>query len=226
MLSDICPPVPCTRALRQEIIDACHYLAGLRFFISTWGNISVRVEGGMLITPSRMDYATLQPEDLVLVSMDGEQLEGARVPSSETALHRLVLAQRPDLGAVVHSHSPYASVLACAHRTLPVCVEDMAQIIGGDVHCAPYTPGGRHQALADAAVAAMGQDACAVLLANHGALTGGHTLAEAVVATEVLEKAAMLYLFAEQLGGCQRIPAECVAEERHRFVYKYGKPEA
>jgi L-fuculose-phosphate aldolase len=213
-------------AIRQEMIAACNNLAHLGFFISTWGNISVRVEEGMLITPSRMDYAQLVPEDIVLISMDGRKLRGERVPSSETALHHLVMTTRPDMGAIVHTHSPYASIIACAQRALPVVVEDMAQIIGGTVHCAPYTPGGRHHELAEAVTSALGDEAMAVLLANHGVLAGGRTLEEAMTACRVLEKAALLYLHAEMLGGCYRIPDAAVREERHRFLYKYGKPEA
>ena len=99
----------------------------------------------------------------------------------------------------------------------------MAQIIGGKVKCAEYVPGGRHQALADSAIAAMGKESTAVLLANHGPVVGGRNLGEATVAAQVLEKAAGLYLRAECLGKCFIIPDEMVEEERNRFLYKYGK---
>jgi L-fuculose-phosphate aldolase len=221
----ICPPVADTNELRRAVIAACLRLSDLGFCIGTWGNVSVRVTDGLLITPSRMDYTIMQPEDLVVVSWKGEKLRGRRVPSSETELHRLLLERRPDLGAIVHSHSPHASALAAAHRDLPVCLEDMAQIIGGTVHCARYTPGGRHRDLAEAACAAIGPDAAAVLLANHGPVVGGRNLDEAVIAAQVLEKAARVYLYAESVGGGCPIAPELVAEERHRFFFKYGKED-
>jgi L-fuculose-phosphate aldolase len=157
------------------------------------------------------------------VSWTGKQIKGERLPSSETALHQAILLKRADLGAVVHTHSPMASALACAGKDLPVCVEDMAQIIGGTVKCAGYVPGGRHQELADSAAKAIGGEATAVLLSNHGPVVGGRNLREAVVASEVLEKAAGLFIRAESLGGCRKIPDEMIREERHRFLFKYGR---
>ncbi|HUU92847.1 MAG TPA: class II aldolase/adducin family protein [Phycisphaerae bacterium] len=177
----------------------------------------------MLITPSRLDYDQMEPSDLVVVSMKGEVVSGHRLPSSETELHRLLLVRKPEFGAIVHSHSPYASAVAAARRDLPVVAEDMAQIIGGTVHCATYTPGGRHLALAEAACAAIGDQATAVLLASHGPIVGGCDLSEALIASQVLEKAARLYLLAEPIGGCHPLPPELVAEERHRYLFKYGK---
>ena len=209
--------------LRQEIIDACLYLSELGFCIGTWGNISVRVHEGFIITPSAVNYDLLQPDDLVLVSMEGERIKGSRSPSSEMQLHRTLLLNRPEFGAIVHTHSPYASSVAAAGHTVPVSVEDMAQIIGGEVRCAPYVSGADHEGLAKAAWEAMGEESAAVLLANHGPVVGGRTLAEAVIAAQVLEKAAMMYIHATLLGGCTSIPADGVREERHRFLYKYGK---
>jgi len=225
MKYEICPPIADTPELRHEIIAACRRLSDLGFCIGTWGNISVRVTDGMLITPSRLDYAVMAPEDLVVVSWQGVRVRGRRLPSSETELHRLLLERRPDLGAIVHSHSPFASALAAAWRDLPVVLEDMAQIIGGTVRCAAYTPGGRHRALAEAAAAAIGTDAVAVLLANHGPIIGGHDLNEALIAAQVLEKAARIFLLAQAAGGAHPIAPELVIEERHRYLYKYGKED-
>jgi L-fuculose-phosphate aldolase len=221
----ITPGVPDTLELRLELIQACQYLSELGFCIGTWGNLSIRVEQGILITPSRIDYSTMTPDDLVVVSWENEQIKGHRVPSSELLLHQAILRTRPDFGALVHTHSPYASTLACAHKPLPVCVEDMAQIIGGTVNCAPYVPNGRHADLAQAAASAIGSQTWAVLLANHGPLVGGRSLAEAVVAARVLEKAAQIYIQSQSIGGPQIIPDEHVIEERHRLLYKYGQEQ-
>ncbi|MEN6356796.1 MAG: class II aldolase/adducin family protein [Armatimonadota bacterium] len=211
-----------TLQLRQEIIKACLYLSDIGHFIGTWGNISVRVDEGFLITPSAVDYAAMSPEDFVVVSMEGKKVSGQRVPSSETELHRRLLAMRPDLDAFVHTHAPYATCMACAHKSLPVIVEDMAQIIGGEVRCTGYASGGRSKDLSEEACAAIGDDSAAVLLANHGAVAGGRTLSEAVAACRVLEKAAFIYINAAAIGGAHTIPDECISEERNRLLYRYG----
>jgi L-fuculose-phosphate aldolase len=105
---------------------------------------------------------------------------------------------------------------------LPCIVEDMAQIIGGPVRCSRYVRGGQHLELAQAAVEALGNDASAVILASHGVVVGGRDLAEAIVAARILDKAAMLFTYANMLGGANVIPDEPVRAERHRYLYKYG----
>lgn len=215
-----------TAELRAEVICTCLFLRDrLGYFVGTWGNISVRVPDGLLVTPSRTQYDAIQPEDLVVVGWEGGVVRGHRVPTSEMELHRQIMRQRPDLGALVHSHSPWASVCACAGRSIPVLTDDMAEVVGGEVRCAPYVPAGRHRELANAAAENIGPDACAVLLANHGVVAGGRDLAEAVVANQFLEKAAMILIQAASLGGARPIPEERWREERHRYLYKYGKPE-
>ena len=210
-----------TMELRKEVIATCLKLNALGLCIATWGNISVRLKEGLLITPSRMDYDAMCPEDLVVVDPDGRTLSGERLPSSETALHSALLRQRADIAVLIHSHALYASSLACAHCSLPIFVEDMAQIIGATVNCTGYVPGGRHQELAEAACQAIGPTAMAVLLANHGVIVGGSSLAEALTATLVLEKAARIQISVG--SGIQPIPDSQVAEERYRYLYKYGK---
>ena len=215
-----------TSELRQAVIRTCLFMRDrLGYFVGTWGNISVRLEDGLLVTPSRMIYDEVTPDDLVVVGWEGGVLRGNRVPTSELELHRQILRKRPDLGALVHSHSPWASVCACAHRSIPVLADDMAEVIGGEVRCAPHVPAGRHRELAQAAAESIGPDACAVLLGNHGVVAGGRDLAEAVVASQFVEKAAMILIHAQAIGGARPIAEESWREERHRYLYKYGKPE-
>ena len=213
-----------TVELRQAIIDGCMRLLAHRFFIGTYGNVSVRVEDGLMVTPSALPYETLEPDDMVVVDWKGAAvLRGRRVPSSETEMHRRLLLFRSDLGAIVHTHSPFASALACAHRGIPVCVEDMAHLIGGEVRCAPYVCGSDHVELADIACEYMGEDSTAVLLANHGVIVGGRNLAEAMMACEVIEKAAQITLLAGMCGGVTSLTPEMVTEERQRLLYRYGR---
>ena len=215
-----------TTELRQAIIRTCLLMRDrLGYFIGTWGNISVRVEDGVLLTPSRMIYEEIAPEDLVVVGWEGGVIRGGRVPTSELEVHRQLLRKRPDLGALIHSHAPWASVCACARRSIPVLADDMAEVIGGEVRCAPHIVAGRHRELARAAAEAIGPDACAVLLGNHGVVAGGRDLAEAVAACQIVEKAALILIHAQAFGGAEPIPEELWKEERHRYLYKYGKAE-
>jgi L-fuculose-phosphate aldolase len=219
-------PFKDTRELRQEVIDTCLVMRDkLGYFVSTWGNISVRLEQGLLVTPSRVPYDQIQPEDLVLVSWEGVRLLGERVPSSETELHRQLMLERPDFGALIHSHSAWASVCACAHRAIPVLADDMAEVIGGPVHCASHVPAGRHQALAASVRRAIGPDTTAVLMANHGVMVGARNLQEATAASVIVEKSAMILIHAEAIGGAKPIPEDLWREERHRYLHKYGRPE-
>jgi L-fuculose-phosphate aldolase len=212
--------------LRQEVIDTCFTMRdNLGYFVGTWGNIGVRLAEGLLVTPSRMNYEEVTPADLVVVAWEGGVLKGERTPTSETDLHRQIMLERPDIGAIVHSHSEWASVCACAHRSIPVLVDDMAEVIGGKVNCSTYAPAGRHVELAKNARDAIGPDATCVLLGNHGVVAGGRDLKEAVIASQFVEKAANILIHAEMIGGVKPIPDELWRWERDRYLNKYGKPE-
>lgn len=207
--------------IKLEIISTCRAMERIGHFVGTWGNISVRVPEGFIVTPSRISYDTIVPADFVTVDLDGKIVAGHRLPSSETGVHRLVLRKKADVGAVIHSHPPYASAVSCLQRSIPVFVEDIAQIIGGEVKCTKYIPAGQHQKLAEEVANTIGEEN-AVLLANHGVLVCGRTLSETFVACQILEKAAQMMLLAGSLGGVIPIPEEHVRSERHRFLYKYG----
>ena len=208
-------------ALKSDMITKCRRLEELGYYVGTWGNMSVRVPEGFIVTPSRVSYAAIEPDDFVTVSLDGTVLAGQRVPSSETEIHRAVLKKKADTGAIIHSHSPNATAVSCLHQSIPVFVEDMAQIIGGEVQCTRYVPAGQHKRIAEVVAATIGEEN-AVLLSNHGVLCCGRDLEEALVANQILEKAAFMMLAA---GGREKvipIPEEFVRSERHRFLYKYG----
>jgi L-ribulose-5-phosphate 4-epimerase len=209
-------------AIRRGIIDTYAKLSDMGYMIGTWGNVSVRIGEAFLITPSRVPTSEMRPADIVLVGLDGAVIEGSRLPSSEMELHRALYLRRRDIDALVHTHAPFASIMAAMHRPIPVVAEDMAQIIGGRVNCSEYSRGGMHEELGRKATQAIGDEAMAVLLANHGPIVGGRTLDEALVASAVLEKAAQCALFAAVLGGMREIAPEDVRAERDRFLYKYG----
>lgn len=171
-----------------------HLVAG------SWGNISCRVdEKAIAITPSGRGYETLTPEDIVLIDNAGTVLEGCHIPSSELKVHTAIYAAYPEAGAVIHTHSIYASALAAMHKSVPAIIEDIVQIIGGRVNCAEYALCGT-QELADNAVRAL-QGRKAVLLANHGAVCWGKNLQEALLVAEILEKAAQIAVICAGTGN-------------------------
>lgn len=131
-----------------------------------------------------------------------------------------MLNKRSDVRAIIHSHSPYATAVSCLHQSIPVFVEDMAQIIGGEVRCTRYIPAGQHKEIAAEVGNTIGEEN-AVLLANHGVLCCGRDLEEALVASQILEKAALMMLAAGGAGKMFPIPEDLVKSERYRFLYKY-----
>ena len=207
--------------IRAQIITACRRLVELGCLVGTYGNISARIEGGLIITPSRVAYPDLTPEDLVSVSDAGDLIGGTRLPSSELEVHRQIYLHRPDLNAVVHTHSLYATALSCMGVTVPVIVEEQSQVIGGEISCTSYVPAGQHRQLGAEVARALGASD-AVLLANHGPVSCGRSLEEALFASVVTERIAQIYLLTRAAGGAVNIPSEFVAGERDRYLNRYG----
>ena len=205
---------------KREVILVCRRLVELGYVVGTYGNVSARVPGGLIITPSRVDYAALTPEDMVTVSDAGEVLDGARLPSSELEVHRQIYLRRPDVNAVVHTHSLHATALSCRHDTIPVIVEEQSQVVGGEIRCTRYVPAGRHEELGEETARVLGATT-AVLLANHGTVSCGRSLEEALFTCVVVERIAQMHLLAGA-GGVVPIPPEHVAGERDRFLHRYG----
>jgi L-fuculose-phosphate aldolase len=182
---------------RQAIIEAALEMEGLGLTRGSSGNISLRSEGGFLVTPSGMPPRTLQPEDLVEMAMDGTW-SGSRKPSSEWRFHRDIYAARPEIAAIVHSHPPFGIALASHGRGIPAFHYMVAMAGGRDIRCAPYATYGT-QELSNYAVAAMeGRFAC--LLANHGMIAAGKNLERAVALAVEVESLAEGYWRALQIG--------------------------
>ena len=210
---------------RNAIIAACRELEAIGFITGTWGNVSIRVDGGFLLTPSKVEYSVLQPEDLVLVGMDGKKISGERFPSSEKEVHRQIYVKRPDIGSIVHCHSTYATAVAAAGADIPPILEEVSQLVGDGVRCTKeYVRAGEHEKLGEQAAAFI-YDNLAVLLLNHGPVCCGKDLAEAMLCCKVVEKAATIYLALEKGLTARIIPADAVALEHDRYMNTYGKEE-
>ncbi|MDS1029145.1 class II aldolase/adducin family protein [Bacillota bacterium LX-D] len=214
----------------NKTIKACQDVVatGLAMFnsnlvVGTWGNISTRVteEEVMALTPSGMDYNELQPSDIVLVDFQGKIVGGNRRPSSELPLHLAIYQGRKDVNAIVHTHSIYASALAAARKPIPAAVEDLVQIVGGDVRVSKYVLPGTAE-LGTAAVQAM-EGRNAVLLANHGVVGVGRDLREALRVCQIVEKAAQITIMASLLGGVVELSSEDIAAMRNFYLHGYGQ---
>ncbi len=165
-------------------------LAG--FCPSKSGNVSARTEAGFLITPSGLPYAQTTPADLIELSLDGAVLSGARKPSSEWPFHAAIYRARPEAQAIVHTHSPRATALSCTRRGIPAFHYMIALCGGADIRCADYATFGTPE-LAENAVRAL-EGRKAVLLANHGVIALGASLAGAHQIVAEVENLAGQYL--------------------------------
>ena len=178
------PAHPDETASRQRMLAAARRLVDLKLNRGTSGNLSVRCEGGFLITPSGVPVENLSAESMVGMDQAGNAVTAGK-PSSEWRIHRDILAARPEIGAVVHTHSMFATTLACLQRDIP-SFHYMVAVAGGDsIRCAPYALFGS-QELSDLAVTALkNRNAC--LLAHHGMIALGHNLDEAVALADEVE---------------------------------------
>jgi L-fuculose-phosphate aldolase len=179
-------------------IAAARGLDAAGFMPGKSGNLSVRTARGFLITPAALPYAATEPEDLVEVAPDGAVLAGTRRPSSEWRLHAAVYAARPEAGAVVHTHSPFATALSCARQGLPPFHYMIALGGGPDIRCSGYATFGTAELAGLAVEALAGRKAA--LLANHGVVALGRTLAGAETLAREVENLARQYLALKAAG--------------------------
>jgi L-fuculose-phosphate aldolase len=203
------------RAKRQSIIDACLRMNALGINQGTSGNISIRHGDGLLITPTSAPYETMRPEQIVYMGLDGSH-DPAQRPSSEWRFHRDILKARPDVEAVVHTHPTYCTALAILGLEIPP-VHYMIACAGGDtIRCAPYATFGT-QELSDHAVRALeGRLAC--LLAHHGMIAVGPSLAKAMWLAVEVETLARQYHASLQIGKPPLLSKEEIEKVRVRMA--------
>ena len=208
---------------KKIIVETGKELYKQNLTIGTWGNISaLDPETGLIyIKPSAMDYNEINLEDIIVVNREGEVIEGVRKPSIETPMHLAVYNNREDVGAVVHYHSIYSSVLAVTGLSLPGICEDFVQIVGDKVICSKYAlPGSKE--LAINAVVGLG-NRNAVFLTNHGTLCVGKDMKEAMKVSYVVEKTAQIYILSKNVGKCKIISEEDIKVMQDFARNVYGK---
>ena len=211
--------------LREKVSVVARRLLASGLVTGTSGNVSARTpEGDVLITPSGLDYSMLGPEEVVLVDLDGEVLEGEFVPSTETPMHTGIYRARPEVGGIVHTHSRYATALACLGLEIPP-VHYMLATLSEEarVPLAPYTLYGT-EGLARGVSDALGDKHGACLLQNHGTITVARGPDEAYSRMEILEEMAELY-YRTRLAGEPILLTEDQISEVSVKLTGYGQPK-
>jgi len=212
--------------LRESLLQTTRKLAELGLNRGTSGNASVRDGSGLLVTPSGMDIEAMTPHHMVALDMDGVVLDNAGIvkPTSEWRFHRDILRARPEAGALIHTHSVFATTMACLRRDIP-SFHYMIAVGGGDsIRCAPYALFGSQDLSDKALLALQGRRAC--LLANHGMLAIGETLKEALDVAVEVETLCELYLRALQVGEPALLNEQEMADVVAQFkgYSKWAKP--
>lgn len=207
---------------RKDVVKYCQKLITAGLTKGTGGNISIynREEQLIAISPSGMDYFETEPEDIVVVDINGKIVDGKRKPSSEHELHRIFYLKRHDIDAVVHTHSIYSTILATLRQPLPAS-NYLVALSGLNVRCAEYASFGSIK-LAELTFDAM-INRNAVFMANHGLLTGGKDILNAFNIAEQIEHCAEVYVIARSIGKPVILDEEEMAGMIVEFNQSYGQ---
>jgi L-fuculose-phosphate aldolase len=208
------------RAARQSLIDHCCAMNASGLSLGKSGNASLRWGDGLLITPTGRAYDRLQPEDIVYLEADGGCPPGQLIPSSEWRFHCDILHAFPGTNAVVHVHSTYATALACLGEGIPAFHYMVAVAGGADVPCAAYATFGTPELSTHILNALRDRKAC--LMANHGQVATGRTLADAYALAQEIENLARQYMLARGLGPTRNLSDDEMARVVEKFR-SYGQ---
>jgi len=182
---------------KKQIVEAAQELVRKGYLIATGGNLSLRIPGqdGFAVTPSNYDYFKMTPDDVCVLDLDLNPLEGHLKPSVETAMHAAVYRVRDDVNAIVHTHQVFTSTLTLIKAPIPALFDEQARFLGRRVDIIPYAPSGTGFLKKTVAKHVKNHNN-AFMLQNHGALVFGHDMGRAVHNVEILEKCAQAYLLA------------------------------
>jgi L-ribulose-5-phosphate 4-epimerase len=220
-----------TTALERLKAEVCALHAELlRWGLVAWtsGNVSGRLPGSelMVIKPSGLSYDELTPEQMIVCDLDGKVLEGELSPSSDTAAHAYVYRNRPDVGGVVHTHSPYATAWSAVGEPIPCAITAMGDEFGDDIPVGPFALIG-DDSIGQGIVATLeGHRSPAVLMRQHGVFTIGKDAKAAVKAAVMCEDVARTVYLARQLGPVSRLPQQDIDRLYDRYQNVYGQAQA
>ena len=222
--------------MRQSTVDEVRVVVAdlhnelVRYGLVVWtaGNVSARVPGAdlMVIKPSGVGYDQLTPHNMVVCDLDGHPVEDGLQPSSDCAAHAYVYRARPDVGGVVHTHSPYASAWAARGEPVPCVLTAMADEFGGEIPIGPFALIGGDDIGKGIVETLTGHRSPAVLMQNHGVFTIGPDARAAVKAAVMCEDVARTVHLARQLGEPVPIPLDAIDALYDRYQNVYGQPVA
>jgi ribulose-5-phosphate 4-epimerase/fuculose-1-phosphate aldolase len=206
----------------EELVRFAREMVALGLVTGTAGNLSVRLmDGTILITPSGVDYATMVPDQLVAVGLDGEPRQAGLKPSVDTMTHLAIYRARGDVNAVIHTHSPYAAAFSALHHPIPALITESAGYLGGEVRVMDYLPPATPE-LGYRMADGIAMDR-AVLMPNHGVMAVGETPRKAFHAAVSVEESAQVAFLAMQLGTPIPVP-DSEVQRMHTFIHhRYGQ---
>ncbi len=207
----------------QSVIDSAQWLLSQGYFgpeLGTAGNVSVRIEGEefIAITPSGIPYQDLLPDDISIVDYDQKMISGNHHPSVEVGMHLGVYRTREDVGAVAHTHQPYASILSVINEPIPPLFDDITMALGGIIDVVPYALSGSPE-LVEKVVKVITNGCQAFIMQNHGALCLGATIKKATKNVAFLEKVAHVYYHALATGK----PISEIPKDKVEMLYSFSK---
>lgn len=206
---------------REQVGDLGREMLSQELTRGTGGNVSVRTGTLIAISPSGVPYEDVTPDTVPIVDTDGQRLEGDLKPSNETPMHTTIYRNRSDVGAIVHTHSPYASTFASLGQSIPAS-HYLIAYVGREIPVAGYAPPGTEE-LGELAAEAMGDDHDAVLLQNHGVIAVGETGEDALEVASMVEYCARIHHQALAVGEPEILPDEEVDDLRTMFTEEYGQ---
>ncbi len=197
---------------KKELLDLCLQMIENDLVIGSSGNASLRVDEYVVISPSSVHYTEMAIEDMVVVNMNGDVIEGTRNPSIEMLMHLEIYAARDKALAIVHTHSIYASAMAVIQEPLPPILDEIIPKLGATIRVSSYAMPGTKD-LAKNVVEVL-ESRSAALIANHGAVCYAKTLKEALFLSIILERACKIYMTAKCAGKVNELPEEVVEDEQ------------
>lgn len=198
--------------MKQEVCDFAKQSYSEKLFAGTSGNLSLFDGETMVITPTSVAYETITANDMVAMKLDGTVLDGERLPSSEWRMHAAIYEAKPAVGAIIHTHSPYATAFAVNNKSIPTILIEMVPFLGGDIPLAKFAVPGTKDVGLEAVKVLVERTGC--LLANHGVLTVGDTLTRAHIRAIYVEDAAKICSIAMGHGDIVTISEENISAMR------------
>lgn len=209
---------------KKELIEICKAIFEKGLVAGTWGNVSTKIDDNfIIITPSGINYDKLSLESIPVINRKTKEFIGEK-PSTELNLHLEIYEKRNDIKAIIHTHSIYASLFAVTGKSLPPILEEIAQICGPTVKCAKYAIAGSDELVKNTIKVL--QKSNAAFLANHGAITLGRTLKEALTCALILEKGCKIFYKSKNIGKIRILPKKEAIKLYNFYREKYqSKPE-